>query len=185
LIKAASAAPLADGIQTSPASVVYLMDAVVLIASALAFFFLIDGWAERVDTGRSTFREPLVADVIAFMLLPSGAFLTWFVTSSGSQSIQVTATDIRLYGAFGSHSAAWGDVVSIRSSEQYIIVSRVGFLMPKRLRTNLLFETAEGQTLTLFEPASRATKEQVLALLRAYSPERLQEMLTTVAQEWI
>ncbi len=174
----------AGGLRTTHPVALTAMDAICVISSVVTCFLIFDGYAVWLVDHSPMIGEPLLSDVMAFMFLPSALILAGFITSSGSQSVSIDETGISVSGHSETIACSWQDVDSLKANEQYIVVSRVGIPVPKRLRVNLDIVLANGDEITIYEPGLRSAKKAVLKKLRAHAPERLDENLSELAQHW-
>lgn len=84
----------------------------------------------------------------------------------------------------GKDQVAWVGISQVSSARQYVVVSRLGILVPRHLRTNLEIKQQDGKTLTVFEPATRPAKNQLVSALLAHAPAGLHAQIETVAESW-
>ncbi|MCP4185462.1 MAG: hypothetical protein GY761_19485 [Hyphomicrobiales bacterium] len=175
-----------QGIRINSPFAVALMDSVCIIAATIVSLFIIDGYS-RWFTGTVPLlmNDPFVLDVVAFMYLPSALVLAWFVTSSGSQIIVIDEAGLVVAGAFGLEKAKWSEVEKLSPNEQYVIVSRLGFPMPRHLRTNLVIATNNGEFLTVYQPAFKSTMKNILEQMKVCAPFRLQSDLDEMEVAWL
>lgn len=171
------------GIAVTPTSSAVAVDIICVIAAGMAGFFVLDGYAGNFDLELLA-TDPLVADVIAFMFLPSTLFVTLFVSGMASQSISVDPDGFTLSGFSGTRHVTWKEIRSIEPDDQYVVVSRVGMPVPRHLRTNLQVTTNDGESLILFEPATNAAKTKILSALSEHAPAHIKDQLATIGEAW-
>lgn len=171
------------GIAVTPASSAVAVDIICVIAAGMAGFFVIDGYAEGFGLELLS-TDPLAADVIAFMFLPSTVFVTLFVSGLASQKVSVDPNGFTLSGFNGTRHVSWENIRSIEPDDQYVVVSRVGMPVPRHLRTNLQVTTRDGERLTLFEPATATAKTTILSALFEHAPEHMKDQLATIGEAW-
>lgn len=173
-----------SGIRISPLWTVAAMDVVCIIAATMAIFFIIDGYADKYLGLTRGITDPLVADVIAFMFLPSALVLALLVTSAGGQNITINEAGIKVTGPFGTQMVVWNEIERLRPDEQYVAVSRLGVPMPRHLRTNLEIVCGSG-TITVYQPALKGISRQVLGRLRENAPRPLLKDLDGIEAAWL
>ncbi len=178
----ASRAP-GKGIRITPAFSLAAMDLICLIASAIAVFFIFEGYSVRFTGAPSSLGDPLLADVILFLYLPAAGVLAAFVSLTGVQRITIDAQGIRTTGQVGM--VAWDDIMSFEPDAQYVVVSRIGLPVPKHLRTNLLVVTESGEKIAVYEPGLKTTRREILVRLQALAPVRLQGDIERMQESWL
>jgi hypothetical protein len=129
-------------------------DLTCMTAAAVAAFFVIDGFSERLGGPRACIADPLAADVIAFMFLPATAVLALFVSQTGAQRIRADENGLSVEGVSGSKHAAWDEIVSFHPQRQHVLVGRVGFFVPRHLRTNIVVGLRNGGSARIFDPST-------------------------------
>lgn len=183
LVRASSG--VSNGIRINPPWTVAAMDAVCMIASAMAVFFIVDGYGEQYFGFVQGLANPLLADVIVVMFLPSALILALFVTTSGGQNIDINRAGVMVSGPFGTESVSWDKIVTLEPDEQYVVVSRLGFPIPRRLRTNLEVVTSEDETLTIYQPGLKSTASIILERVNEHAPARLSQDINEIEGRWL
>jgi len=183
LLKKASQGVILDDLIVSPSQTL-ASDLVCVIAAALSWFFILDGYSARYFGQISCGTDPLAADVIAFMILPAALVLALVVTQTGNQQIRIEKDGVRLRGASSSAFIPWGDIASFKTETQYVLVGRVGVLIPRHLRTNLVIVRRDGSVERIFDPGSGTARGSLVARLSKTMPEQLKESFSAVAMNW-
>ena len=183
LMRAGAVIP--QGVRINSAWTVAAMDGVCLIASASAWFFIIDGYSKWL-TGSSplVMDDRIALDVVAVMYLPSALILALFVTSSGSQTIAIDEAGLIVAGSFGADKAGWSEIERLSADEQYVVVSRLGIPIPRHLRTNLEIATGDGDVFTVYQPGLKSTAKIILEQFREHAPPRLHQDLDKMEAAW-
>ena len=176
---------LAHGIRTSPPWTVAVLDAVCIIAVAVACFFILDGYAPSFLDRPPQFTDPLAADVIAMMLVPSMLILAVFVTTMAGQTVSIDETGIRVAGPFGVKQAAWADIRSLAPNSQDVVVTRLDTPVPETLRINLEIRTASGETFTVYQPSLKKTASLIIKKTKQNAPARLAGDIRGMADAWL
>ena len=170
--------------ETQSRGATWASDILCLVGAAVAGFFIMDGFTERLGLLPSIFDEPLAADVIAFMFLPATAILAWFVTQSASQTVAIDAEGLRVSRFGDTVTVSWPEIEGVKVESQYVLVSRVGTPMPRKLRTNLIVKAGTGDQITIIDPASKSGRQRLMARMKQFAPERLREALFRVEADW-
>lgn len=173
-----------NGMRTNPAWSAFASDAICLVAAATAVFFIIDGYSAQFDGFSPMLGEPLLSDVILFMLLPAAFVLAAVVTQSAGQSVAVNSKGIVVTGPSRVAKLNWQEIELFRPDSQYVMVSRVGVPVPKRLRTNLEVITRSGETVTIYEPGLARDRKAILSAFVHYAPSGLQDDLADIESAW-
>ena len=159
-------------------------DLTCMTATAVATFFVIDGFSERLGGPRACIADPLAADVIAFMFLPAAAVLALFISQTGAQRIRADENGLSVEGVSGSKYAAWDEIVSFHPERQNVLVGRVGFLVPRHLRTNIVVGLRNGGCAKIFDPSTASARQALLGKLRDAMPKESHPLLKEIEEEW-
>ncbi len=172
------------GSATQAAGSILATDAVCVVAASLAGLFIIDGYADRMPGWPSYFREPLAADVVAFMFLPSATILAAFVAQYASQAVKLDAKGIAIARLGKTQTAEWAQVAQLRFEDSYVLVGRLGFLMPRKLRTNLVIDLDDGNSIYIIDPGYRTARTRLLERLYGVAPDRLCRAIKSQGRRW-
>ncbi|MCB1439603.1 MAG: hypothetical protein KDJ63_07495 [Nitratireductor sp.] len=159
-------------------------DLTCITAGTVAGFFLVDGFSERLFGIKACVTDPLAADVIAVMFIPAAALLALFVTQTGGQRIRADENGLLIKGISGSVQVSWEDIVSMQPQRQHVLVGRVGFLIPRHLRTNIVVSLRNGGSARIFDPGSGAARNSLIARLHGAMPARKRSLLNDIEEEW-
>ncbi len=173
-----------SGSQTSPVWSILAADLTCMLAAAVAAFFAVDGFSERLGGPPADLTDPLVANVIAFLFVPTALLLALFVTQTGSQSLAADAEGLIVEGISGERHAAWTEIASFRPDTEYVPVSRLGLVVPRHLRTNLAVVLRNGETIAIFDPGTRASRKAILRTLGDSMPEAMRSGLDEMRHSW-
>lgn len=127
--------------------------------------------------------EPLQV-TLSIMYLPCLFLLAWMAANLGSQSLEVDPGGVVWHCPVASRFLAWDDIISLSLRKSYVMVSRVGMPMPRRLQTKLVFKLAGDREQEMFEPGTKNRKQTILAALTQHAPNRLHRDLERLLQEW-
>jgi hypothetical protein len=172
-----------DGLTVSPGQV-FATDLTVMTAAATAAFFIVDGFSERLGGPQACVTDPLAADVIAVMFVPVAAVLALFVTQTSNQRVRADEYGVHIDGISGDGMTNWADIAAFSPELQHVLVGRLGFLVPRHLRTNLVVATRSGEAHTIYDPGSASARRRILAVLRRAMPEAMRPMLKEIEQAW-
>ena len=171
------------GIQINPQGVVVFADVVFVLGMGVLTAGPLDYGLQHWFGLLPLMDEPLQA-TLSIMYLPCLFFLAWMAANWGGQSLEVDSTGVTWYGPVTSRLLAWDDIRSLNLRNSYVMVSRVGLPMPRRLQTKLVFELAGEQEQEMFEPGTKQRKQRLLAALTEYAPNRLRNDLGKISKEW-
>ena len=171
------------GMEITPRWAVVFSDIVFVLAmgvlAAGPFDYALQNWLGLLPL----MDEPLQV-TLAIMYLPCLFFLAWMAANLGGQSLEVSSKGVTWYGPTTSRLLVWDDIRSLNLRNSYVMVSRVGMPMPRRLQTKLVFELAGDQEQEMFEPGTKQRKQCLLAALTEYAPNRLRSDLGRISKEW-
>ena len=159
-------------------------DLTCMTAAAVATFFVIDGFSERLGGPRACIADPLAADVIAFMFLPAAAVLALFISQTGAQRIRADENGLSVEGVSGAIYGAGDEMVSFDPERQHVLVGRVGFLVPRHLRTNIVVGLRNGGSTKIFDPSTASARRALLGELRDAMPKESHPLLKEIEEEW-
>ena len=88
------------------------------------------------------------------------------------------------HGPGPNRTMYWDDITGLELRDSHVLVGRMGFHMPRRLQTKLVFKTVGEDEQELFEPGTRSRKKAISRLLKRYAPDRLNEDLKQIIEKW-
>ena len=171
------------GIPINPRGAVLFGDFVFVISMGVLSTGMLDwvlhGWAGLLPL----LEEPLRV-TFALMYLPCLLVLAWVSSNMGGQSLAVLKSGITLHTPVGKRFADWEAIKGVELHNTYVMVSRLGVPIPRKLQTKLLFKLAGGDELEMYEPGTNACKQRILAELGSHAPARLQKQLQNIKNTW-
>ena len=171
------------GIEINPRWVVVFGDVVFVLSMGVLTAGPLDYGLQHWFDLLPLMDEPLQV-TLSIMYLPCLFFLAWMAANLGGQSLEVSSTGVTWYGPATSRLLVWDDIRSLNLRNSYVMVSRVGLPMPRRLQTKLVFELAGDQELEMFEPGTKQRKQSLLAALTEHAPNRLRIDLGRISKKW-
>lgn len=171
------------GMAINPRWVAVFADVVFVLAMGVLAAGPLDYGLERW-LGLLPLMDQALQMTLCIMYLPSLFFLAWMAANLGGQSLEVDSTGVTWHGPVASRLLPWDHIRSLNLHNSYVMVSRVGLPIPRRLQTKLVFELINGQEQELFEPGARKRKQGLLAALAEYAPNRLHSDLRSIAEQW-
>ena len=132
--------------------------------------------------------EPILGDetlsyVAAIVGAGTALALAYFTSELAESRLVVSDQEIVLTGLFAPESVRWGDVEAFSLRDSYLMVGRLGFMVPRRFRRNLRIDTTE-MPIYVKEPPRQETRLRIFTELRLAAPERLHEDLDEIAGAW-
>jgi hypothetical protein len=132
--------------------------------------------------------EPMLDDalryVFSLMYLPCLLFLSFFAANLGGQSLETGPQGITWHGPVSSRRIGWAMIQGIELKNSYVLVGRLGILMPRRLQTKLVFKLLKPPDVELFEPGTRRRKGAILDALARHLPKRLRADIEKARASW-
>ncbi len=175
------------GFRVSPGWAARFGDAMFILLGAVGAFGALEygliEWVGAVPGLADDLESEGLRVVSAAMWVPVTLVCAMFTANLATQSLEVTQKGITGYGPGKPNFAAWGDIMGLDLSSDYVAVGRVGLLIPRKLQTRLVIET-KGDSLTLFEPANKLTKHGILNAIKEHGPSRLAPDLERIRNDW-
>ncbi len=171
------------GIRLNPVRFSVAGDAMIILFLAFGAFCLVDFFLIRFFHMNSVFPDDIVRGMCAIAYVPVSLFFAVFAANLGQQSIGIDGRGLYLHYPGRSHALPWDVITGFRLRETSVLVGRAGFLMPRKLQTKLVVQTEE-EDMELVEPGLRRTKTRLVRDLLNEAPERLQNDLHRIAEEW-
>ncbi len=172
------------GIRINPAWAAVFADTMFVLGmgvlSAGPLDYILENWF-----GLLPFLEDALQFTFAVMYLPCLFFLSWMAANMAGQSLEAGPKGVTWHGPGPSRFMPWESITGLDLRSSYVVVRRVGFFMPRRLQTKLVFRLGGEDVQELFEPGTRARKKAVLTALAESAPERLAPDLSRITEEWL
>jgi hypothetical protein len=171
------------GIHINPSWAPVFGDTVFVICMGVLSLGLLDYiWENWL--GLMSLMEEAFQVTFAIMYLPCLIIFTRQTANMASQSLEVSAEGVTWYGPASSRTMAWENITGLDLRSTYVLVGRLGFFMPRRLMTKLVFKLGEQDDQELYEPGTRTRKDEILRNLQQHAPPRLRGDFTRIWEEW-
>lgn len=171
------------GFNVSPAWTSFLVDLIIVVAAGMGSYILLE-WLFDAWLGlRPMLGDEAVQVIMAIMYLPSLAILAGFASNAASQSLEVGPEGLTRHGPGRSQFIPWDKIDGIGLEETHLMVARSGAVFSRKFQTKLVIKTGDDE-ITLFEPALKDTKREMLAAMRDQGPERLAPDLKQTLHAW-
>ncbi len=174
--------PQKRGIMVTPPAVSKLWDFLSFCFVALSAYAAIDYILSHFLGTVAKIEEEFHFMGIFFIFLGL-PILSLFTSLTSAQSIVVERTGVTSYGLGGEKFMSWGELKEINIQNQYVLVTRVGLPMPKKLRKVLELK-GTTKSIRINEPPLNATKERIVSSLLKNVPEEWKDEVTRIGQEW-
>lgn len=171
------------GFNVSPTWSAILVDLIIVAFTGMGSFILLDWLAVQWFGVGSFLNDEAVVAVTGIMYLPALAILAGFACNSATQSLEVTAEGLTRHGPGRSRFISWEEIEGVGLTDTHLVKVHGDTALPRKLQTKLAIKTAGGEV-TLFEPALKDIKREMLAAMRQVAPERLAPDLDQVAEGW-
>jgi len=171
------------GIRLNPIGAIVVGDGIIILFLGFGAFCLIDHGLVRFLQMTSILDEPVIRVMCAIAYLPVTLFFAIFSANLGSQSIVINNAGIRIHYPGRVHFFPWNAVSGFSLRPTYVLVGRIGILMPRKLQTKLVIESGESKS-SIVEPGHMETKNRLLYELKEAAPERLHADLNRLREAW-
>jgi hypothetical protein len=123
--------------------------------------------------------------VIGFLWMTAGNLIMASTgTATASQSVIITPEGIRVNSLFSKKFLAWPDIEYILLGELYTGRKVSGVFAPRKI-AKIIKILGKDTTLRILEPPMPETKKQIITLLKAFAPERLQSNIASTVKAWL
>jgi hypothetical protein len=178
------ATPADSGIRIGRRSAVLIWDAViVLVGVPFALWFLDMVFAKAFRTAPD-WKEDITWGMGFFMVVLANPVLALVTTAVSLQTLRVTRESLVLKGLFGASTVAWDAMDGISVSRSFAPRRIAGVWAPKTVM-KVLEISGGGSTLRVLEPPYASTKRSILKALAENAPERWQDRIASVSDEWL
>ena len=110
--------------------------------------------------------------------------LTLYTSRFTAQSVEIDSDGIHIDSLTGKDSITWESLESIDFSDEYVVVGRVGVLMPRQLQVSLKLNSKTGQRLSINEPQLESVKEQISMRFARFAPSEWRDKIIHLLARW-
>jgi len=172
------------GIQVGTPRAMMIWDVITLIVGLFFAFVVIDfALTETFDTESFWGNDEEILFLGVFWLLVGNLVVAAWATATAVQSVSITAEGISTNSLFGEKSLSWAEIDHIMLGE-YHSPRLVGDVYTPRKLAKIVKVVGQESNLRILEPPMAETKQEIISLLKAFAPDRLQPNIADTARAW-
>lgn len=172
------------GIMVNPQGIAILYDLITLIFTIPSAYMVVS-----TVLSKTMFIPHIMDDDFAilmgnFLFFAGIPFITLYTSRFTSQDVGIDSEGIHVNSLTKKDSITWESLDSMDFSDEYVLVGRVGTLIPRQLQKGLQLESKTGQRLTINEPQLKSVKRQIAVRFEQYAPDHLRDKIKQLLAKW-
>jgi len=173
-----------QGIMIAPPWIAILWDVITLVITVLAAYMVV-----CTVLSKTLFVVCYVNDNFAvfmgnFFFFFGMPLVVLYTSRFTAQTVQINADGIKVDGLFETDSLSWDAIQSFYFADEYVMVGRVGLMMPRKLQKTMVIKDTLGRELKINEPQLKSIKQDITQKLIQFAPERLREEYKDLLDGW-
>jgi hypothetical protein len=173
-----------DGILLNPKWVAKFYDFITVSFGSAAAILVIDALLLKIFNTSSIINDDYLTFMSIFFYSVGVPMLAAYTCRLTYQAIQVDHYGIRINNASGTEKILWDDIKSMELSEEYVLVGRMGSIMPRELQKGLKINTKMGGSFYINEPQLKRKKKEVIRQLKDHMPQQFRASNTQILDQW-
>lgn len=172
------------GIMINPQRVAILWDVIVMIFTIVAAYMVVCTVLLKGLFVTPFFNDDfsiLMGNFFFFFSVPLVAF---YISRLSFQSIEIDTDGIKVDSLRGKDTISWDSLQSMDFSDEYVMVGRVGVLVPRQLQKRLKIKDTAGHTIIINEPQLKSVKRDISLKFEQYAPVELIEKIKVLMNKW-
>lgn len=172
------------GIMINPQRVAILWDVIVMIFTIVAAYMVVCTVLLKGLFVTPFFNDDfsiLMGNFFFFFSVPLVAF---YISRLSFQSIEIDTDGIKVDSLRGKDTISWDSLESMDFSDEYVMVGRVGVLVPRQLQKRLKIKDTAGHTIIINEPQLKSVKRDISLKFEQYAPVELIEKIKVLMNKW-
>ena len=133
---------------------------------------------------RSVINDDFILFMSVFFLLFGIPILAFYNSRLTFQTLEVDEKEITLHSMSGTTVVRWEEIESFKLSDEYILVGRVGILIPRTLQKRLKVISKRGDKMLINEPQIKSRKKTIIAMLKSHIPKKLLADFSDISDRW-
>ena len=172
------------GIMINPARIALLYDFITLLFGVPSAYML-----ANVVMLKLFYVEPITSEEFilfqgAFFFVLGIPFVTLYTSRFTSQSVLINSKGIFVDSLLFTDFIDWESLKSIDFSNDYVLVSRVGMPIPKKLQQCLKLIGDNEKTILINEPQLKSVKRKIIAKLDEHTPASIKGVILEKLKNW-
>ena len=172
------------GIMVNPQGIAILYDVITLIFAIPSAYMIVS-----TILTKTMFIPPIIDEDFGifmgiFFFCVGLPILTLYTSRFTSQSVEIDPEGIHVDSLIEKDSITWESFDSMDFSDEYVVVGRVGILMPRQLQKRLKLESKTGQHLIINEPQLKSVKRQIALRFEQHTPDHLRDKIKQILDKW-
>lgn len=172
------------GIMVNPKKIAFLYDFITLLFAVPSAYVLTTAALQKYFFIEPVFYEQEMTFMGIFFFIFGIPFMAIFTSRLTSQSVAFSKRGILVDSLNRKDFITWENIQSVAFSNEYVLVGRVGTVIPKKLQKSLKIE-GEGETVLLInEPQLKSVKRKIVRGFQNTSPVDVWEKHSDVLNSW-
>lgn len=172
------------GIMINPQRVAFLWDVIVMLFTVLAAYMVVCTVLLKGLFVTPFFNDDFSILMGNFFFFLSVPLVALYISRLSYQSIDIDTDGIKVDSLRGKDTISWDSLQSMDFSDEYVMVGRVGVLMPRQLQKRLLIKDTTGNTITINEPQLKSIKREISLKFEQYAPVELRGKIKVLMNKW-
>ena len=172
------------GLMVNPPWMATFYDFISMLFGGAAAIMVVDLILLNIFGVPSNLYEEQLTFMSVFFLVIGIPILSAYTSRLGYQSIVVSAASVHITGPSGTTNILWTDVEKMELSDEYVIVGRMGTLIPRQLQKRLKITTKMGESYFINEPQLKGKKKEVINKIKVNLPKTLDDTYSQMLDDW-
>ena len=171
-------------IMVNPPIIAILWDIITLLLAIPSAWLLASLLLEKLLFIPPVYADDEIIFMGVFFFFFGIPFVSLYTSRLTSQSLVIDDLGIQLKGISEMDHLSWDEIESIDFSDEYVAVSRVGFLIPRKLQKRLRIRSRSGDSLFLNEPQLQSVKKKIRKQFQIFAPDIIRDKFLSVLIKW-
>lgn len=172
------------GIMVNPLQIAGLYDGITFLFAVPSAWLLAGIVLQKLLFIQPLFNEMELTFMGIFFFLFGIPFVSVFTSRIVSQSVQFNSIGILVDSLSEKNLIKWESLQSIEFSNEYVLVGRVGTIIPKKLQKSLKFTDSDNNSVVLNEPQLKSVKKKIITHFQKYAPIQIREKFLRTLKKW-
>lgn len=172
------------GIAVNPQRITVLYDGITLLFAVPSAYIIVTAILQKFFFISPLFFEQELSFMGIFFFIFGIPFVAMFTSKLTSQSIIISKDGIMVDNISMKISITWDNINNIEFSNEYVLVGRVGTVIPKKLQKSLKICAKDKNHLLINEPQLKSIKKKILEQIRIKAPNNIWIKFGGILQKW-
>lgn len=173
-----------QGIMIAPPWVAILWDMITLIITVLAAYIPVCTLLAKTLSVTCYVNDDSSVFMGYFFFFFGMPFVAFYTSRFTAQTVQIDTEGVKVYGLFENDNICWDAIQSLGFTDEYVMVGRLGVMMPKKLQKVLLIKDSLGRQVKINEPQLKSIKQEIILRFMQYAPDKIRGEYKALLSEW-